>query len=107
MIKCPAWSERQAVIAADSDDLKHHGAENSPLKNSAPSSLTAFNTSESTSIVQPSQQSGVWAKHTGRSIKYSSRTGGIVEMGRPRRSFSSNKQISSNKLQATKERVQG
>src|ERR1051325_10747669 len=50
MIRCPAWDERRAVIAADSDDLKHHGAENSPWKNRAPSSLTTFRTSESTSI---------------------------------------------------------
>jgi hypothetical protein len=35
----------------DRDDLSHHGAENSPLKNSAPSSLTALKTSESTSIL--------------------------------------------------------
>src|ERR1044071_4648163 len=50
MMRCPEWGERHAVIAADSDDLKHHGAENSPWKNSAPSSLTTFSTSESTSI---------------------------------------------------------
>jgi ubiquinone/menaquinone biosynthesis C-methylase UbiE len=37
-------------MAADWDERKHQGAENSPLKNSAPSSLTTLSTSESTSI---------------------------------------------------------
>ena len=71
MIRCPACGERRGAMAADSDELRHQGAENSPLKNSAPSSLTTLKTSESTSIGTASPNMGVSAKNTGRSIKYS------------------------------------
>src|SRR5262245_57307381 len=49
----------------------HQGAENSALKNNAPSSLTTFRTSERTSIFGNLPASGVCGKNTGRSIKYS------------------------------------
>src|SRR6476660_6464136 len=50
MIKCPASGERYGAKVADGVALRHQGAENSPLKNSAPLSLTTLKTSESTSI---------------------------------------------------------
>jgi hypothetical protein len=56
---------------ASAEESKHQGAENSPLKNRAPSSLTTFNTSESTSILDIFAHLGVCAKHPERWIKYS------------------------------------
>src|SRR5262245_51459179 len=50
MIRCPAVGERYGTSAFDGDELGHHGSENSALKNSAPSSLTSFKTSDKTSI---------------------------------------------------------
>src|SRR5215813_1837167 len=50
MMRCFAPEERKCSLAAEGEELKHQGAENSALKNSAPSSLTALKTSESTSI---------------------------------------------------------
>src|SRR5262249_32737242 len=50
MMRCFAPGERKCSLAAEGEELKHQGAENSALKNSAPSSLTTLKTSDSTSI---------------------------------------------------------
>src|ERR1700757_4672766 len=49
MIRFPAAGARYGAIALD-PEARHHGAVNSALKNSAPSSLTTLRTSESTSM---------------------------------------------------------
>ena len=69
MIKCPAAGERCGTMAADSDERRHQGAENSALKNSAPSNFTALRTSESTSMGFGTVALGVAGKNPGRSIK--------------------------------------
>src|SRR5690348_6177101 len=55
MIKCFAPGQRKGANARDCALLRHHGAENSALKNSAPSSFTTRRTSDSTSIVCPGE----------------------------------------------------
>ena len=65
MIKCPVPAERKCSFAADGEELKHQGAENSPLKNSAPLSLTDFKTSESTSITDSVIEIGHLCQETG------------------------------------------
>src|SRR5438128_909938 len=72
MIRCLPSAENRGATALDRLVMKLHGAENSPLKNSAPSSLTARNTSESTSISIILLELGASGKNTGRLIKYSS-----------------------------------
>src|SRR6478752_4488788 len=85
MIKCPAFGERYGTIAFDGDELIHHGAENSALKNSAPSSLTSFNTSDRTSMWPRSIEFFVPGKNTGRSIKYSRSAVRILNLNRSKR----------------------
>src|SRR5262247_1363726 len=89
MIRCPDLSVRNGARPFTPELLMHHGAENSALKKSAPSSLTSLKTSESTSIAQPLCKLGVCGKNTALSIKYSIFTGRTLELEPPcyRRNF--------------------
>ena len=66
----PNKDERYGAADKDLTECRHQGAENSPWKNSAPRSLTARKTSDSTSMHIVSLKTGVCAKNTGRSVKY-------------------------------------
>src|SRR5689334_12286859 len=59
----------------------HQGAENSALKNSAPSSFTARRTSDSTSIVFPTRRIVRFAKDIERTIKSQASEIRSVEVG--------------------------
>src|SRR5215475_2767427 len=50
MITCPPDGVSSSRASGEGAERKHHGAENSPLKKRAPSSLTARRTSERTSM---------------------------------------------------------
>src|SRR6185369_12774314 len=84
-MRCPAAGERWGAMSFDRGSLRHQGAESSALKNSAPSSLTIFKTSESTSMFDCLTQLGVCAKNTGRSIKYSRPVVRMTELDREER----------------------
>jgi hypothetical protein len=58
MMRCPGVGERYGPRPFNPEFMRHHGAENSALKKSAPSSLTTLKTSESTSIFVYLTQTG-------------------------------------------------
>ena len=64
------------------DALRHQGAENSALKNSAPSSLTTLKTSESTSICHSLTELGVPCQEYGTIDQVFKTACRIVELDR-------------------------
>src|SRR5215472_19233844 len=84
MIRCPAPGERKCSWAADGEELKHQGAENSALKNNAPFSLTAFRTSESTSTSIASRNWAFVSRIRDAKSNLLSRAGGLDIRGTSR-----------------------
>lgn len=73
MITCFEAAERYEAIVSASGSRIHQGAENSPWKNTAPSSFTAFNTSDKTSMEYTLAMGQVSANRFGRRDKDDSR----------------------------------